>query len=206
MARTQAQRRAETRQQLLEAARDVVAARGVAGASVDALAEAADRTSGALYAQFGGKEGLLVALLDAWKDATAEVIAADFEATSSQKEQLASLWRNFATPPSGGDAWVILEHELWLYACRHPDARTAVAERYQDARRQLADAFPGDTVRDGSFAGQDLASLLIALVIGLEMQRRLDADVISDELAVEGLGALVERFVDHARTGRRRPV
>src|SRR2546421_12779624 len=72
MARTQAQRRAETRQQLLEAARDVVAARGVAGASVDALAEAADRTSGALYAQFGGKEGLLVALLDAWKDATAE--------------------------------------------------------------------------------------------------------------------------------------
>lgn len=195
MAKTQAQRRAETRQQLLEAAREVVAARGVAGASVDALAEAADRTSGALYAQFGGKEGLLVALLDAWKDATANVIAADFEASSRQEEQLASLWRNFAAPPSdGGDAWVLLEHELWLYACRHPDARAAVAARYEDARRQLADAFPGRPSGNGSSSGEGLASLLIALVIGMEMQRRLDPTAISDGLALEGLRALVRAF------------
>src|SRR5947207_13413380 len=110
MARTQEQRRAETRQQLLEAARDMVAERGIAGASVDAVAEAANLTSGALYGQFGRKEGLLVALLDAWKDATASVIAADFEASSSTEEQLASLWNNLADPPTEGDAaWALLE-------------------------------------------------------------------------------------------------
>ena len=41
---TQEQRRAETRRRLLEAARGVVADRGVAGASVDAVAGAAGRT------------------------------------------------------------------------------------------------------------------------------------------------------------------
>src|SRR5947207_13789094 len=88
MAKTQEQRRAETRQQLLEAARDVVARRGIAGASVDAVAEAADRTSGALYGRFGGKEGLLAAHLDAWKEATASAIAPDFEASSNRDDQL----------------------------------------------------------------------------------------------------------------------
>lgn len=50
MARTQDERKAETRQRLLQAAGELIAERGVAGASVDALAEAAERTSGAIYA------------------------------------------------------------------------------------------------------------------------------------------------------------
>lgn len=195
MARTQEQRRAETRRELIEAARDVVAERGIAGASVDAVAEAADRTSGALYGQFGGKEGLLVALLDAWKDATSRVIAADFEATSNRDDQLSSLWRNLAHPPAeGGDAWVLLEHELWLYACRQQGARPVVAARYEDARRRLAEVFPSAAVGDGSTPEKGLASLLIALVVGLEMQRRLDPDAIADDLAVAGLRTLVDAF------------
>jgi AcrR family transcriptional regulator len=202
MAKTQDQRRAETRQQLLEAARDVVAERGITGASVDAVAEAADRTSGALYGQFGGKEGLVVALLDAWKDATASVIAADFEASSSLEQQVASLWRNLANPPAdGGDAWVLLEHELWLYACRHPGARQAVAARYEDARRRLADAFPGTPVAEPTASDEGLASLLIALVVGLEMQRRLDPGAISDELATAGLRVLIEASARKRRNG-----
>ncbi|MFL6205059.1 MAG: TetR family transcriptional regulator, partial [Acidimicrobiales bacterium] len=42
---TQWERRAETRQRLLDAAADLFAARGVEGSSVDAIAERADRTS-----------------------------------------------------------------------------------------------------------------------------------------------------------------
>jgi AcrR family transcriptional regulator len=190
VARTQAQRRQETREQLLTAARNLVAARGVAGASVDALAEAADRTSGALYAQFGGKEGLLIALLDAWKDAAATVILADYTAHPGIEALLASLWRNFADPPSdGGDAWVLLEHELWLYACRHPEAHDAVADRYEDARRRLGEAAAPNA--DGPRGPSGVGALLIALVIGLEMQRRLDPASIPDELAIAGLLALL---------------
>jgi AcrR family transcriptional regulator len=188
MSRTQLDRRADTRQRLLAAARDLVAERGVAGASVDALAEAADRTSGALYGQFGSKDGLLLALLDHWTGAAATAIAADFEATSSPDERLESLWRNFVSPPvDGGDAWVLLEHELWLYACRNHVARPHVAARYDGARRHLAAALAG---ADGS-PRSEVATLLIALMIGLEMQRRLDPDAVSDQLALIGLRALL---------------
>ncbi|HWW52956.1 MAG TPA: TetR/AcrR family transcriptional regulator [Acidimicrobiales bacterium] len=183
MAKTQQERRADTRQRLLTAARDVIAERGVAGASVDALAEAADRTSGALYAQFGNKDGLLLALLDHWKKATANAIEADFEATSSIDERLRSLWANFINPPAdGGDAWVLLEHELWLYAGRNPAAREQVAARYADAREDLG---------AGLAVPSEVATLLIALMIGLEMQRRLDPDAVDDEVALVGLRTLL---------------
>jgi AcrR family transcriptional regulator len=184
--KSQQERRAETRERLLAAARDVIAERGVAGASVDALAEAADRTSGALYAQFGSKDGLLLALLDHWKDAAAVAIAADFSSTDEIDERLSSLWRNFVDPPAeGGDAWVLLEHELWLYACRTPTARAHVAARYESARRGLGSEL------SASGADSALGTLLIALMIGLEMQHRLDPDAVTDEVALAGLRALL---------------
>ena len=60
---TQGERRAETRQRLLDAAADLFATRGIEASSVDAIAEAADRTSGAIYDHFG--DGVDGAGLDA---------------------------------------------------------------------------------------------------------------------------------------------
>jgi AcrR family transcriptional regulator len=187
MRRSQDQRKAETRQRLLQAAGELIAERGVAGASVDALAEAADRTSGAIYAHFRDKEGLLVALLDEWKDAMGDAVRAEYEATDDEGERLAALWQNFVSPPAGAsDAWVLLEHELWLYACRNERARERVAARYDEARRALA-----QTLEDtDEWSSEESAALLIALMIGLEMQRRLDPDAVTDETALAGLRAL----------------
>ena len=192
MAKTQQERRADTRQRLLTAARDLIAERGVAGASIDALAEAADRTSGALYAQFGNKDGLLLALLDHWKEATATAIAAEFETTTSLDARLGALWSNFVNPPDNGEAWVLLEHELWLYACRNPVAQDQVAARYNGAREQLAEALPDWAPAHGP-SPVEAATLVIALMLGLEMQRRLDPDAVSDDLALAGLRALLGR-------------
>ena len=61
---SQEQRKAETRQRLLDAAALLFAERGIEAVSIDTVAEAADRTSGAVYAHFGGKDGLLNALLE----------------------------------------------------------------------------------------------------------------------------------------------
>src|ERR1044072_7332487 len=69
--RTQDDRKADTRDRLLRSAAALFADRGVDAVSVDAVAEDADRTSGAVYAHFGSKQGLVTALLDAWKDEAA---------------------------------------------------------------------------------------------------------------------------------------
>ena len=63
---TQQTRRADTRVRLLAAAAELFAERGVDSTSIGAIAELADRTSGAVYDHFGGKDGVLVALLDSW--------------------------------------------------------------------------------------------------------------------------------------------
>ena len=193
--RTQEQRRAETRRRLLDAARDVVADRGVAGASVDAVAGAADRTSGALYDHFGDKNGLIFALLDDWKEATARAIVADLASTADQDQRWGAVWRNFARPPSPwGGEWTLLEHELWLHACRQADIRPHVAERYQGVRQHLAAALEsgalGGPGRRRPAEADRLATLMIGLMVGLEMQRRLDPEAVSDETAVAGLRAL----------------
>ncbi|WP_370248717.1 TetR/AcrR family transcriptional regulator [Nocardioides sp.] len=63
--RTQAERTAATRAALVAAARPLFAARGFAGVGTDELASAAGVTRGALYHQFGGKEGLFEAVVQA---------------------------------------------------------------------------------------------------------------------------------------------
>jgi AcrR family transcriptional regulator len=191
--RTQDERKAETRQRLLEAATALIAERGVAGTSIDALAEAADRTSGAVYAHFGGKEGVLVALLDELKDAVSAAIMAESHAEDDDDQHLAVLWHNFvAPPPLAGDVWVLLEHELWLYACRNPEARPLVAERYESARRGIAESVATDDGEPDAGEPDDaVGTLLIGLMIGLEMQRRLDPTAVPDEVAYRGMRALL---------------
>ena len=64
VARRRAQMVEETRAKLIRAARKAFAAEGYAAASMDDLTAEAGLTRGALYHNFGGKEGLLRAVVD----------------------------------------------------------------------------------------------------------------------------------------------
>src|SRR6266581_7157865 len=61
---TRAQSRQRTREALVSAAMGVFARSGYAGASVDAIATQAGYTVGALYANFGTKEELFLAVFE----------------------------------------------------------------------------------------------------------------------------------------------
>src|SRR5438876_9149012 len=61
---TRTEQRERARERLLEAAARMLSRRGYHGAPVDAIAEEAGYTSGALYSHFGSKEGLFLALLE----------------------------------------------------------------------------------------------------------------------------------------------
>lgn len=196
MARTQEERKAETRTRLVAAAADLFARKGFHAISADAIAEAAERTSGALYAHFGGKEGLLLAVLDAWKAATANATESALAEAEGHRERLDALWATVADPPEerGGDAWMLLEHELWLYAARTPEVEVGLAERYAAARAAMGEEFEqwaADAGAELGLDGGDAAVLVLALLLGLEMQRRMEPAVVPDRLAVEGLGRLL---------------
>lgn len=184
---TQEERRAETRALLLEAAAEMFADRGIEASSVDAIAGLANRTSGAVYDHFGGKEGLLHALLESWADDVSAVIGAELVAATTLDDQLAALWRNVVDPPSGGAHWITLEHELWSYAARHPEAREYVARRYRAAWAGVDGAAREWVESDTTGIGP----VLIGLLMGLEMMRRIDPEAVSDDIAIASLRSVV---------------
>jgi len=184
---TQGERRAETRQRLLDAAADLFADRGVESSSVDAIAEAADRTSGAIYDHFGGKEGILFALLEGWVDDVAAVITAELVAAATLDERLAALWRAISHPP-GDDRWIRLEHELWSYAARNERAREHLARRYAAAAASVDEAVAEWAADDGRAAPpRSTGAAVIGALLGLEMMRRIDPSAIDDRTAVDTL-------------------
>ena len=107
MARTQEQRKAETRAGLLAAAADQFAHKGFHAVSAEAVADAADRTTGALYSHFGNKEGLLFALLDDWKDANASAIVADVADPADLDGLIAAAWSRLTSSPDGAGQRVV---------------------------------------------------------------------------------------------------
>jgi AcrR family transcriptional regulator len=195
---TQEERKAETRARLLAAAADLFADQGIDAVSVDAVAEAAGRTSGAVYAHFGSKQGLLLALLDSWKDSVRTVLLAEVAVSESPRGQLAAVWENVSGPTGPtGDAssrWSLLEHELWLRATRDDEVAEVIRARDAEARKFSARQLAGWTAAVGAHPTAEpgeLAVLVRALLTGLAMQRSLEPDTVSDELAVRGLCALL---------------
>src|SRR6478609_4162866 len=130
MPRTQEQRRAETRALLLAASADLFARKGFHATSAEAVAAAADRTTGALYDHFGGKEGLLVGLLELWIEQTILDVTQSLEDETDLDGRLAALWDGVIRRDSeSGDAWLLLEFELWLHAVRDPELGVVGAQR-----------------------------------------------------------------------------
>jgi AcrR family transcriptional regulator len=193
--RSQADRRTDTRARLLNAAAGLFAERGFDSVSVDEVAAAADRSSGAVYAHFGSKQGLLRALLQSSAASTSAVVAAEFAVSVDDRSRMAALWDAVAQPPGDqGPEWLLLEHELWLRAVRSPDLAHSLRQRYSDVRRSIAAGYE----RRGldARAATDLSVQVMALLMGLEMQHRLDPEAVSDETAVLGLNALLAAALD----------
>jgi len=193
MARTQEERKVETRERLLRAAADLFARRGVDAVSVDAIADDADRTSGSVYAHFGGKHGLLLAVLDRWSGQVARSMAADFAATVSMRDRLGAMWRNFTDHPEAGARPLWLLHELWLRAARDPLIGAELARRYADSREAMAASYSAWVRTEGvrpPVAPDELPVLVFALLLGLDMQRQLDPAAVPDEVALRGFATL----------------
>ena len=195
MAKTQEERKAETRARLLAAAAALFAEQGVDAVSVDAVAEAAGRTSGAVYAHFGSKQGLLLALLDSWKDSVRTVLLAEVAVTESPRGSWPRCGTTSPTRPTpsrdGGHS------SSTSCGCVRPGTArwpTCSGSRDAEARRFSAHQLAGWTSAVGTRPAAEpegLAVLVKALLTGLAMQRRLDPGAVSDDLAVRGIGALV---------------
>ena len=157
------------------------AERGIDAVSVDTVADAAGRTSGAVYAHFGSKQGLLLALLDEWAHSLLAVIAAEFELAATVEDRLRAVAANVVTNPSDQTRrLLLLERELWLRATRDPEVAAAHAGPVPPGAR-LADQGLRQLDRPTGWWHPSrppdvLATVFRALVVGFETQHRIDPD------------------------------
>lgn len=190
----QAERRARTRERLLDAAEHVFARQGFHAATVDDVADAAGHTKGAVYANFANKDSLFLALLDRHLDAQFAQIDL-LVASESEGELLARLRDASTEQMTTGDSFGLLMLEFWLYAARDARARAALAARYGRMRERLAAMIAErDAARGiaGSRAPDEVAALVLALDAGLFLQHLLDPEAITPRLRANALTEVID--------------
>lgn len=128
------EQRAQTRNDLLDAAARVFAERGYHAASVDLVAEAAGYTKGAVYSNFDSKEELFLELLD--RRIETSIVTMENLLFSRTAEERAELFTGDQPVVEVVDRdWFLLETEFLLYAARNEQVRA----RIQDRQRTIHD-------------------------------------------------------------------
>ncbi|MFC7309797.1 TetR/AcrR family transcriptional regulator [Streptomyces monticola] len=193
--RTQEQRKAETRARLIDAAAELFATKGFHAVSAEAVADAADRTTGALYSHFGGKEGLLLALLDVWKERTAAQLSDEVASAPDPGTHFAAMWGSITRPAADrGDSWLLLEVELWLHGARDAQVGSPLARRYAEVRQQLGEGLDQWAEVTGTRLPRtpyETGGLVLGVLLGCALQHRLDPGAVPEQLVVDGLSSLL---------------
>jgi AcrR family transcriptional regulator len=132
-------RRVQTQERLMAGAVGVFAERGIIGASVEEICEAAGFTRGAFYSNFADKDDLVLAMIRHDSEQAQQTVR-DLSARLVQAGRLAGnppgtlinmalngLFGDVAKEPEA----VLARHEIDLYAIRRPDLRVAY-QQYLD--------------------------------------------------------------------------
>ena len=177
---TRAEQRERTRRALLGAAGRVFVERGFAGASVEGIAAEAGYTRGAFYSNFASKEELFVALLQervysAYRR-MAERRLDDPEHMPSGRETGEELARMQAAPEG---RWLFrLWLELLAHAGRDEQFRRLAATFWSGNRALVADVVRRRWGDDPPADPELVATLSIALDVGLALQHFVDPDAV----------------------------
>ena len=205
--RTQAERRQETREEVLAAASRVFARNGFHGTSLDAISDEAGFSRGAVYYNFADKEELFLELLDRRCAERARDIRAVFGtggddiATTAEQAQLAA--REALDAMIGDPEWRALYLEFLAHAARDSSFRRAFAKRTNEMRAALDEVVvERAALVDKNALGmspQELAVVIDALGVGLWAHHMLHGpSAVSPDLFSEAVGLIVDGVVARA--------
>ena len=103
---TRERRLQHTRNLLLDAAEKLIVQEGLGEASLGDIADTVGYTRGAIYSQFGGKEGMFLAVIERHRqrflDGFTDVLASFQRFEDLDVDELAARWRQRAAPTLNG--------------------------------------------------------------------------------------------------------
>ena len=185
---TRDERKAQTRADLLAAARDVFVRRGFHRASLDEIAEEAGYTKGAVYSNFADKDGLFLALLDERYEGRVARYSEMMLEVDSLDEAFRRVSWFMAEADQEEPDWLPTLAEFVAHASQHEELRRA----YSRSRERFLEAIAGiiDTLAERFGVSLRVSSLEAArwssvLIRGYSAERRIDPDTVTPELFVE---------------------
>jgi AcrR family transcriptional regulator len=184
---SRAERREQTRQELVSAAEACFVSRGFHASSVDEVAERAGYTKGAVYSNFASKEDLFFAVYERRVEQVLTEVAPGLRQLGAERafDELAAGAMHRRDPDDG---WRAVFFEFWAHVVRHPELRERFAaiharflEPLADAVRQLADdrglTLPGDVT------ASQVAVAWNAMEVGLNLERLTQPQTVDRALA-----------------------
>lgn len=198
---TRPEKRALTREWVLEAASGVFPRRGYHDASVDEVAEAAGLSTGAVYSNFGGKADLFLAVyekqVERW---VAELEAAVGEGSTARlADGAAQAWADIVRRDRD---WVLVELEFLPQAVRDPELAQRFAELWR-APREASTSLIERAARDFGLALEvepaELALVTNSLANGLILEKLLDEHAFPDDLVAHWLARLTQPATGRSR-------
>jgi AcrR family transcriptional regulator len=184
---TRADRRNETRAQLIAVAERRFSADGYHATSLDAVADEAGFTKGAVYSNFSSKEDLFFAVYERRVERFAAAAghlpeAADVDAAVRDQVAAAAARRDHE------DGWLAVFFEFWAHVLRHPEHRARFAELHGRAMEPFVAALDRLEAERGPVPGLDsheLATTMMGVSTALGLERLTRPDVVGPELAVK---------------------
>jgi AcrR family transcriptional regulator len=172
---SRAERREQTRQELISAAEASFVSRGFHASSVDQVAERAGYTKGAVYSNFASKEDLFFAVYERRVEQVLTEVVPGLRQLGAERafDELAAGALHRRDPDDG---WRAVFFEFWAHVVRHPELRerfAAIHARFLEplagAVQQLAAdrglALPADLNAD------QVAVAWYAMEVGLNLER-----------------------------------
>mgnify|MGYP005817271415 CR=1 FL=1 len=174
---TRARRLEHTRTLLLDAAEETFARKGLSGAALEDIADAAGYTRGAIYSHFGAKEELFLAVIDRQRkqflEIFSEIIQSFRRLSDLDVDELARRWHESGSDPLRA----ALNYELTLYLLRNPQARERLADQRLETVRSLSDFIAKEVARLGAtltMPAEAMARVILAVNDGVTLGSHVD--------------------------------
>ncbi|HEX8085037.1 MAG TPA: TetR/AcrR family transcriptional regulator [Solirubrobacteraceae bacterium] len=196
---TRAEQRERTREDLVDAAERRFTRDGFHATSVDQIAAEAGYTKGAVYSNFSSKEDLFFAVYERRAQRAMDE-AHEAIADAGPFEGLNRLSQAAMRRRDADDGWLAVFFEFWAHAIRHPEHRArfaAIHGRAQEPFVAAVERFGEERGATAPVPPDKLTAAVMAMMIGLSLERLTRPALVDPELASE-LGGLV---LEHMHTG-----
>lgn len=163
----------------------VGARRGLAGASLDEIAEQAGFTKGAVYANFASKDELFLAVLDTRFDQRLAEVEHIFATGESPEAQAAQAGERFTRAMAADPDWHRLFLDFTARAARDEVFRAQMAQRYLQLRERIAALLARRMAQAGlepTVPVVDVAMMTFAMANGVALEGMLLGDAVPADL------------------------